>query len=103
MAVGPAKIVSAVFFISSMLLIKASPPHPHIFLVLVDDWGWANVGYHRDPKICEVDTPNIDRLAKEEGIELSNFYAHTVCGPSRASLMSGRFPIHVSVDNGDVT
>jgi arylsulfatase I/J len=71
--------------------------------VLVDDWGWAKVGYHRNPAICEVDTPNIDRLAKEEGIEINNFYAHTVCGPSRASLLSGRFLIHVSVDNGDVT
>ena len=76
---------------------------PHIFLVLVDDWGWANVGYHRDEPTDEVVTPNIDRLCKEEGIELNNFYAHAVCGPSRASLLSGRFPIHVSVDNGDVT
>ena len=33
---------------------------PHILFMLVDDWGWANVGYHRDPPTKEVVTQNFD-------------------------------------------
>ena len=36
---------------------------PNVVFVLVDDWGWANVGYHRDPPTKEVVTPNMDNLA----------------------------------------
>ena len=71
------------------------PPGPNIVFMLVDDWGWANVGYHRDPPTKEVVTPNIDRLVKE-GLELNQHYAFNVCSPSRSSLMSGRLPIHVN-------
>ena len=68
---------------------------PHIVFVLVDDWGWANVGYHRDPPTKEVVTPNIDGLVKE-GLELDQHYAYKFCSPSRSSLLSGRLPIHVN-------
>jgi len=66
---------------------------PHIVMVLVDDWGWNNVGYHR-PNNPEVQTPNIDNLVKE-GIELNRHYVYHYCSPSRASLQSGRLPVHV--------
>ena len=46
---------------------------PHIVFMLVDDWGWANVGYHRNPPTPEVVTPNIDNLVKE-GLELDQHY-----------------------------
>ena len=68
---------------------------PHIVFVLVDDWGWANVGYHRDPPTKEVDTPNIDSLVKG-GLELDQHYAYKFCSPSRSSFLSGRLPIHVN-------
>ena len=71
---------------------------PHILFMLVDDWGWANVGYHRDPPTREVETPNIDSLVKE-GLELDQHYAFQFCSPSRSSLMSGRLPIHVNDEN----
>ena len=71
---------------------------PHIVLVLVDDLGWANVGYHRATSSPEVDTPNINSLV-QEGLELDQHYAFSVCGPSRCSLLSGRLPIHVSDKN----
>lgn len=63
--------------------------------MLVDDWGWANVGYHRDPATREVVTPNIDGLVKD-GLELNQHYAYKFCSPSRSCLMSGRLPIHVN-------
>lgn len=73
----------------------AADQKPHIVFVLVDDWGWANVGYHRDTPTKEVVTPNIDSLLKE-GLELDQHYAYKFCSPSRSSLLSGRLPIHVN-------
>ena len=78
----------------------AADDQPHIVLILIDDLGWANVGYHRDPSTAEVDvdTPNIDSLV-EQGLELNHHYAASVCAPSRSSLLSGRLPIHVNDQN----
>ena len=71
---------------------------PHILFLMVDDWGWANVGYHRDTPTREVQTPNFDSLVKN-GLELNQHYSYNVCSPSRSSLMSGRLPIHVNDRN----
>ena len=71
---------------------------PHILFMMVDDWGWANVGYHRNPPTREVQTPNIDSLVKD-GLELNHHYAFQFCSPSRSCLMSGRLPIHVNDEN----
>ena len=71
---------------------------PHLVFMLVDDWGWANVGYHRDPPTNEVVTTNIDKLVKE-GLELDQHYVFKVCSPSRSCLMSGRLPIHINDQN----
>lgn len=62
--------------------------------MLVDDWEWDNVGYHRDLPTKEVVTPNIDNLVRE-GLELDQHYTFKFCSPSCSSLMSGRLPIHV--------
>ena len=71
---------------------------PHILFMLVDDWGWANVGYHRETPTKEVVTPNFDNLVKE-GLELDQHYVFKLCSPSRCSLLTGRLPIHVNDDN----
>jgi len=72
----------------------AAADKPHIVLVLVDDWGWNNAGYHR-PNDPEVVTPNIDGLVKE-GIELDRHYTYHYCSPSRSTLQSGRMSVHVA-------
>ena len=56
--------------------------------ILADDLGWNDVGYHGG----DIPTPNIDRIARE-GVELDRFYACPVCSPTRAGLMTGRYPI----------
>ena len=38
---------------------------PHIVFMMVDDWGWADVGYHRETPTRDISTPNIDSLVKE--------------------------------------
>ena len=75
---------------------------PHILFLMVDDWGWANIGYHRDPPTKEVVTPNFDIL-KSNGLELDQHYAFRYCSPSRCPLLSGRLPIHVNDRNAPVS
>jgi arylsulfatase B len=60
---------------------------PNILILLADDVGWNDVGYHGS----EIKTPNVDRLARE-GVELHHFYAYATCSPSRAALLTGRNP-----------
>ena len=77
------------------------PPHPHIIHILADDYGWADIGYHRNNNNNnnqEVQTPTLDAL-KNSGIELDRFYVYKICSPSRSSIQTGRNPIHVNVQN----
>jgi len=52
-----------------------------------DDLGWNDVGYNGS----EIQTPHLDRLARD-GIRLNQHYVSPVCSPSRAALLTGRFP-----------
>jgi len=81
------------FFILGSLSAK-----PNIFFILVDDYGWNNIGYHNPSK--EVSTPNINELVKI-GVELDRHYAYSECSPSRSSIQSGRYPNHVNAVNVD--
>ncbi|XP_019852368.1 PREDICTED: arylsulfatase J-like isoform X1 [Amphimedon queenslandica] len=62
---------------------------PNIVFVLVDDWGFADVGF-RNPAIS---SPNFDHLAKT-GLVLNRHYVFKYCSPSRASFLTGRWPHH---------
>jgi len=77
----------------------AAPLRPHIVYVLLDDWGWADAGWHRPAGEAHgVTTPHMDALVKA-GVELNRHYSYKICSPSRTAIQSGRNPIHVSVTN----
>ncbi|MBL9171749.1 MAG: sulfatase [Verrucomicrobiales bacterium] len=62
---------------------------PNIILILVDDLGWADLGCYGN-RFHE--TPNLDQLA-QEGVRFTSAYsACTVCSPTRASLLTGKYP-----------
>lgn len=65
---------------------------PNIIIILADDLGNADVGFHGS----DIKTPTIDWLASE-GIRLEQFYACPMCSPTRAGLMTGRYPIRFGV------
>ncbi len=71
---------------------------PNIVILLADDLGWADVGYHGG----KIDTPNIDRLAGE-GVRLENFHVAPLCSPTRAGLMTGRWPIRYGMGEAVIT
>jgi arylsulfatase A-like enzyme len=65
------------------------PRAPNIVMILVDDLGWTDVGCFGSDLYR---TPNVDRLARE-GMRFTNAYAAcTVCSPTRAALLTGKYP-----------
>jgi arylsulfatase A-like enzyme len=66
----------------------AAPPHPHIIVILADDLGWRDVGFSGS----NISTPVIDRLASE-GVRLTGLYGQPVCTPSRAAVLTARYPL----------
>src|SRR5215472_12634242 len=66
---------------------QQSAPRPHIVYIVADDLGWKDVGFHGS----DIKTPNIDKLA-QSGAQLEQFYVQPMCTPTRAALLTGRYP-----------
>jgi arylsulfatase A len=89
-------LVPAVFVAcnSARLEESAKPARPNILLIVADDLGYADLCCYGGK---DMRTPNIDRLAKE-GVRLTDFYAFPVCSPTRAALITGRYPQRTGFD-----
>ncbi|WP_246702734.1 arylsulfatase [Starkeya sp. ORNL1] len=70
-------------------------PRPHILYIVADDVGFADVGFHGS----DIKTPNLDALA-EGGARLDHFYVQPMCTPTRAALMTGRYPLRYGLQTG---
>lgn len=77
---------------------KTGKKTPNIVIILADDLGWGDVGYHGGI----IATPNIDRLARE-GVRLENFHVCPLCSPTRAGLLTGRWPIRYGMGESVIT
>ena len=83
--------VTAIAFLSYGNPVDHALEKPNIIIFYADDMGYGDLGCFGNPNIR---TSNIDRLA-EEGLKLTSFYvAAPSCTPSRAALLSGRYPIY---------
>jgi arylsulfatase A-like enzyme len=77
-----------------------NPNKPNIVVIVPDDLGWCDVGYHGS----SIKTPHIDELANT-GIKLEQHYVMPTCTPTRVSLMTGRYPSRYGIigpDYGEV-
>ncbi len=77
-----------------------SQDKPNIIVIVPDDLGWNDVGYHGS----FIKTPHMDRLAAE-GVKLEQHYVMPTCTPSRVSLITGKYPSRYGVvapDYGEV-
>jgi arylsulfatase A-like enzyme len=69
-------------------LAHASDRPSNILYIVADDLGWKDVGFHGS----DIKTPNLDALAAK-GAKLEQFYAQPMCTPTRAAIITGRYPM----------
>jgi arylsulfatase B len=79
LALGLSVMISAVAFAADK---------PNIIHIVADDLGWMDVGFNG---CADIKTPNLDALAAG-GAKFTQFYVHPMCTPTRAALMTGRYP-----------
>src|SRR5262245_36899577 len=86
------RVLLAVLFALGLPACRAagdsSDAKPNILYIVADDLGWKDVGFHGS----DIGTPNIDRLAAT-GARLEQFYVQPMCTPTRAAIMTGRYPL----------
>src|SRR5262245_9993516 len=83
-ALGAAVVCALVVHVAAW----GQPKPPNIVHIVADDLGWKDVGFNG---CADIKTPNIDALATG-GAKLAQFYAQPMCTPTRACIMTGRYP-----------
>ncbi len=79
---------TAALSFSSLFCSKKQPEKfPNIVIIVADDLGWKDVGYHGS----EIKTPRLDQFVRQS-MELDRFYVTPICSPTRCGLMTGRYP-----------
>lgn len=92
LGVLPRGLVWAVLGLALLCVPGVAQERPNFVVIFADDLGFGDLGCYGNRHIR---TPNLDRMAAE-GIRLTSFYAQNVCGPSRAALLTGCYPIRLA-------
>ncbi|WP_231691050.1 sulfatase family protein [Aureliella helgolandensis] len=72
--------------------VQAAERPPNFVVIFADDQGYQDVGSYGSP---DIRTPRLDAMASE-GLKFTDFYAQPICGPSRAAIMTGCYPMRVA-------
>ncbi len=75
-----------------LIAASGAAAQPDVVVIVADDLGGADVGYNGS----EIETPHLDALAAE-GVVLDRFYVSPLCSPSRAGLLTGRYPLRAGI------
>jgi arylsulfatase A-like enzyme len=79
--------LTAVAAICGPCITALAQDKPNVVFIVADDLGWKDVGFHGS----DIATPHLDKLAAT-GVRFEQFYAQPMCTPTRAALLTGRYP-----------
>ncbi len=87
--------------IKPMTLSISAQTAPNIVVIITDDQGWGDVGYHSPPGQVPIQTPTMDSFgtSRAGSIRLERFYATTVCSVTRSTFLTGRNAIRHATNN----
>ncbi len=92
--IKPFHFIAMIFFVNCSTLEKEHLSNrPNIVIIMADDLGYSDLGCYGG----EIETPNLDELAKG-GVRFTQFYNAARCCPTRASLLTGKYPHQVGLD-----
>ncbi|XP_064490369.1 arylsulfatase B-like [Ornithodoros turicata] len=91
-------LLHALLLFAGCLQAVDSSKRPHVVIIVADDLGWDDVSFHGSEQLP---TPNIDTLASD-GLALHQYYVQATGTASRAALLTGQYPIHTGMQNGDI-
>ena len=87
------KLLLALLCISSGV-VYAQQQRPNVIVILADDLGWADFSCYGS---SFYETPNLDKLAAAGIRFTANYATSPVCSPTRASIMTGKYPVKTGV------
>lgn len=85
-------LYAALFHVCVFPIAHSAEKRPNLVVIFTDDQGYQDVGCFGSP---DIRTPRLDAMAKQ-GMKFTSFYAQPICGPSRAALMTGCYPMRVA-------
>jgi arylsulfatase A-like enzyme len=85
----PLNLILPFLCLLSAAVFAAADTKPNILLIMTDDQGYGDLSIHGNPHLS---TPHLDKLAKA-GVQFERFYVNSFCAPTRAALLTGRWPL----------
>ncbi|MBI1900012.1 MAG: sulfatase-like hydrolase/transferase [Planctomycetia bacterium] len=86
-------VAAALLFCAAAAAPAAEPQKPNVLLIITDDQGYGDFSLHGNPHLK---TPHVDKLAGES-VRFERFYVNAFCAPTRAALLTGRYPLRCGV------
>jgi len=91
-----------VFALLATATANATDSRPNILFVFSDDHAVKAISAHGEPLANVAPTPNIGRIAREGAVFINSFCANSICGPSRANILTGKHS-HKETGIGQIT